>query len=320
VQKGWIYVLVNSAMPGLAKVGRTIRPPSERAAELSSVTGVPAPFVLAFEEPFADCHAAERAIHAELDRRGLRAWQNREFFRASSTDIIRLVLRAAEGAPPPPDASESSNATALLAAAERYRLGLGDTLQDTAEAVRCYRLAAGRGALLAFERLGSLYVERHLARPDKASRTRALAPLKEGARRGDYYCYNELAALYAAEDHLANFIKCWDLFFARRAAYFLADAETDRNRFPAACRRYITPCLTLGLQPAHLAEMRADGEAIEAGQLAEIDRVRGDDEARWQAAQTLRWIHMTLRADEPAERPPQPQRRRLWPLWQSAAA
>ena len=35
MEPGWGYVLVNSSMPGLAKVGRTTRSPAERVAELS---------------------------------------------------------------------------------------------------------------------------------------------------------------------------------------------------------------------------------------------------------------------------------------------
>lgn len=33
--RGYIYVLANSAMPDLVKVGKTTRTPAERAAELS---------------------------------------------------------------------------------------------------------------------------------------------------------------------------------------------------------------------------------------------------------------------------------------------
>ena len=88
MQEGWVYVLVNSSMPGMAKVGRTFRLPSERVAELQS-TGVATPFILAYEQVFADCCAAEKAVHDELDRRGLRVALNREFFRGPPSDIIR---------------------------------------------------------------------------------------------------------------------------------------------------------------------------------------------------------------------------------------
>ena len=47
MEPGWVYVLVNSSMPGIAKVGRTTRAPRDRAAELSGVTGVATPFIVA---------------------------------------------------------------------------------------------------------------------------------------------------------------------------------------------------------------------------------------------------------------------------------
>lgn len=69
---GYVYLLVNSSMPGLVKVGKTTRPAFDRVAELSGATGVATPFIVAFEQAFADCDAAEQFIHAELERRGLR--------------------------------------------------------------------------------------------------------------------------------------------------------------------------------------------------------------------------------------------------------
>jgi hypothetical protein len=64
MEQGWIYVLVNSSLPGLVKVGRTSRSTQERVAELSAATGVPTPFVLAFDQEFEDCVAAEQSVHA----------------------------------------------------------------------------------------------------------------------------------------------------------------------------------------------------------------------------------------------------------------
>ncbi|WP_220385717.1 GIY-YIG nuclease family protein, partial [Klebsiella pneumoniae] len=42
--EGWVYVLSNPCMPGIYKVGMTTTSPEVRARELSSATGVPAPF------------------------------------------------------------------------------------------------------------------------------------------------------------------------------------------------------------------------------------------------------------------------------------
>ena len=95
MEQGWVYILVNPTLPGLVKVGRTTRLPSKRVAELSQATGVATPFILVFEQAFADCAAAERDIHRVLDSRGMRVAANREFFRGPTTEIVRLVLQYA---------------------------------------------------------------------------------------------------------------------------------------------------------------------------------------------------------------------------------
>lgn len=89
---GYVYVLVNSSMPGLVKVGLTERDAQGRAAELSGTTGVPTPFVVAFEQYFTDCQAAEKSIHAELERRGVRVAPNREFFSCTANEVVRLIM------------------------------------------------------------------------------------------------------------------------------------------------------------------------------------------------------------------------------------
>jgi hypothetical protein len=79
---GFLYVLINPSMPGLAKVGKTERNPTERVGELSSATGVPSRFILAFQQPVADCDFAELWVHRELERGGYRLTSGREFFNA----------------------------------------------------------------------------------------------------------------------------------------------------------------------------------------------------------------------------------------------
>ncbi|HPA47526.1 MAG TPA: GIY-YIG nuclease family protein [bacterium] len=47
--KGWVYIIANKAMPGLVKVGYSMKDPELRAAELNN-TGSPHPYVLETEE------------------------------------------------------------------------------------------------------------------------------------------------------------------------------------------------------------------------------------------------------------------------------
>lgn len=92
---GFLYVLINPSMPGLAKVGKTTRNPTDRMAELSSATGVPSAFMLAFQQPVAECDSAELWVHRELEREGFRHADNREFFNAPLHEIIQVVAQAA---------------------------------------------------------------------------------------------------------------------------------------------------------------------------------------------------------------------------------
>jgi hypothetical protein len=294
MEQGWIYILVNSSIPGMAKVGRTTRPPADRAAELSAATGVATPFILAFDQRCADCAEAERLVHAELDRRGLRIAPNREFFRGPISEMVRVMIDIGERSGAAPPAGPDLSAQRLRLAGDRALFGRGDTLQDTGEAMRCYKLAASRGSLIAFERLGHIYVRLYLGARHRAGRRRALSALKEGARRGNYYCYCELGVLFAADRHIANFEKSWDLFFARRADSFNADIEMDEKRFAQACRVYITCAIDLDGPRIHLAELCAASEPILAACLAQLAHLRDQPEARLRAVRALRWTYQNL--------------------------
>jgi hypothetical protein len=298
VEQGWIYVLVNSSIPGLAKVGRTTRSPAERVAELSGATGVATPFVLAFDQDFADCVAAEREVHAELDRRGLRVAPNREFFRGSPAEIVRVVLQVAGESDPSLSIKPVTCGAELLAAGDRHLRGTGETLQDLAEAVRCYRLAVRRGSLVALERLGALFARCGTTGSGgtvgRSGRRRAMRFLKEGARRGNYYCYTEMARLYAAEGHGANFVKAWNLFFQQRVTAPCAEAEVSRQRYVHALRHYVADSLILGLQPGHLAELQQEAEPLVRSLEASLDRVRDAPEARQRLAAVLQWAKQNL--------------------------
>jgi hypothetical protein len=93
-EPGYVYVLFNPSLKGLVKIGRTARDPKGRAEELSSATGVPTPFEVAFEAYFADAVAAEQFVHATLTEKGFRRASNREFFEMSLSDAVKTVVVA----------------------------------------------------------------------------------------------------------------------------------------------------------------------------------------------------------------------------------
>lgn len=91
---GWIYVLTNEAMPGIVKIGLTTRNPKDRAGELSSSSGVPLPFVVAWARAVSDCAAVESSVHRMLHDR--RVSGRREAFRCDVA-TARQVIEAAAG-------------------------------------------------------------------------------------------------------------------------------------------------------------------------------------------------------------------------------
>lgn len=94
--KGIVYVLTNSAMPGLVKIGMTTRESIDtRMKELYS-TGVPVPFDCAYacEVKASDCAKIEKALHKAFEPNRINA--NREFFSIKpeqATAILELFDR-----------------------------------------------------------------------------------------------------------------------------------------------------------------------------------------------------------------------------------
>lgn len=92
--EGYVYILINSSMRGLVKIGETSRNPEQRASELSKPTGIPTPFEVAYEEFVQDRKTVEKLLHTELAP--YREEQNREFFRISLNEAIKALRKIAE--------------------------------------------------------------------------------------------------------------------------------------------------------------------------------------------------------------------------------
>ena len=64
---GWIYIMRNPAFrEQLLKIGKTSRPPMQRAAELGAATAVPEDFELIYFVHVHDHHEAEKMVHRNL--------------------------------------------------------------------------------------------------------------------------------------------------------------------------------------------------------------------------------------------------------------
>lgn len=89
-RKGYIYILINPSLEkDLLKIGKTTTTSEQRAAEISSSTGVATAYYVAYEAKTSDCHLAEAVIHKELAE--YRYKSNREFFKIPLKKAIPLV-------------------------------------------------------------------------------------------------------------------------------------------------------------------------------------------------------------------------------------
>jgi hypothetical protein len=85
---GFVYVMTNSSMPGVVKVGSTASDPRHRAVQLRS-TGVPTTFAVAYARKCVAYERAERAAHAKLARH--RVNTHREFFSVTVAEAARAI-------------------------------------------------------------------------------------------------------------------------------------------------------------------------------------------------------------------------------------
>ena len=94
--RGIVYVLTNSAMPGLVKIGMTTRDSIDAMMKELYSTGVPVPFDCSYacEVKVSDCAKIEKALHTALGSNRINA--NREFFSIKpeqATAILELFDR-----------------------------------------------------------------------------------------------------------------------------------------------------------------------------------------------------------------------------------
>src|ERR1017187_9101014 len=85
----FIYILENTLMPGLVKIGRTERSVTERVGELSSHTGVPTSFTVVKEYAVENSVEAEKKNHERLS--DFRVNDKREFFKKEAEDAIDMI-------------------------------------------------------------------------------------------------------------------------------------------------------------------------------------------------------------------------------------
>lgn len=201
--RGYIYVLANSAMPDLVKVGKTTRTPVERAAELSKVTGVPTPFIVVYEQLVDDCTAAEEFVHNLLTQKGFREANNREFFRVPVSEVVKIVSTMPSGTTKVNQSYNGKLNRSLWREAENALI-----VGNVKKAVEFYKQSAELGCFSAYRMLGDLYKWQD----DKEE---TMTYYSMGARAGDYYCYLEMAEISRSSNY-KDFHGFYKLFFENR--------------------------------------------------------------------------------------------------------
>lgn len=91
--EGHVYILVNSALPNLVKIGRTTKNPRERAVELSG-TGTPGKFIVAYSVFVNDCIFIEAEMHKYFATQ--RYSSDREFFEVYAPTAIDQLVSVAK--------------------------------------------------------------------------------------------------------------------------------------------------------------------------------------------------------------------------------
>jgi hypothetical protein len=246
---GYIYILINPSIAGLVKIGKTTRDPEERARELSQATGVATPFTVAYTVAFADCDLAERSFHSVLELNGFRLTSSREFFQVPLQRAIDLLLdvkqrfasteqlprEVSDIEPFGLDVPDQHLAYCVYVSAIAAWFGLGDSIQDSEEALQLLKKAATLDFPAAYTALAEYYSEQH----DPPDIPAAMSYLKQGATRGHARCFVAMADLFRRQGSMDNFAKCWRKYF--NSETFLRDDDRKWTSGLEAIRHGLRP-------------------------------------------------------------------------------
>ena len=314
---GFLYGLINDSFPGVVKVGQTTRTTSIRVNELSSATGVPTPFRIAFEFPCAHVRHAESVIHRILEDQGCRVSPNREFFRCSSDQIVRIIEDYALCELPEGGFSNDLSPSALLALGDKL-LAETPTKEACCNALTYYRQALKRGSLQAHEHSARACL---LLDQGDSDYELVISHLKAGCEAGNYYCYAMMALVLAETGDRASMVQAWQRFFSSRAEHPLQSIEDEgpsdvalatipaqvglenagcNIRFMRACRQYIGSCLTMGIEPQHLDQLRPNVTSILTLQQNDLANGLADTNSNALILMAIEWTYLNLACHQPS--------------------
>ena len=119
MSNGFVYVLINEAMPDLVKIGKANMPVGKRIKELFT-TSVPLPFECFHASKVQDMDFVEKQLHDAFH--DSRVHPKREFFRISPERVqAALLLAQVEDANPADDVLEDTDDKLALNKARAFR-------------------------------------------------------------------------------------------------------------------------------------------------------------------------------------------------------
>lgn len=259
-KSGNIYVLINYSMENLVKVGKTTRDAESRAKELSSVTGVPKPFIVAFDACFDDCDEAEEYIHKKLEQKGFRLSNNREFFQAPLKEVISVIVEAQQflasknnlvsdsktQTNQPDNESESTSQIekepwSEIEAIAEYFLASG----NYEDAYRLYKQALNLGSNKSFYPLGCMTLGGLGCLEDTKE---GLELLQQGATKGDERCCGELSSYHFYKTKNYNIAENWFEKYLKSGCFINQQPDAGHSLFTLSYTSYIfQPCVRLKL-------------------------------------------------------------------------
>ncbi|MCK5535594.1 MAG: GIY-YIG nuclease family protein [Bacteroidales bacterium] len=246
--KGYVYVLINPSLKGIVKIGKTTRTPEERAKELSLATGVPTPFIVAYECCFNNCSEAETFVHDFLEDKGYRVSRNREFFELPIKDAIDAIIMASntleqctseKNINSEQDEEDSEPWNDFVGQAECYEYGWDDCIKDNEEAIKYYSKAILLGYVEGYEKVAQLY-------EDTEQFILAYKYYEDGIKKGCTNCYSGLGMYYLY--HELDFNKAFKNFYL-----YVKENDMD-DLFPL----YICYYLVLSIKRIEIDEIEKD--------------------------------------------------------------
>lgn len=221
---GFLYVLANTSLPGLLKVGGSARDPAIRTRELAAECGGSSPFVLLYSQPVDDWEAAEEYAFVEIERTGVRRTDDGEYFMAAPHDVVRVIVEAASNTSaqsglvnrdpgPTEDAAHNvDEADEHYALALQYDEGTDAVAKSPTKALKHFEKAASLGHAYSALCAGDLYASGN--KPIRRDIRKATRLYNFAANEGITMALARMALMFQQEGQEEAAEQHWMQYFA----------------------------------------------------------------------------------------------------------